>query len=191
MLGYLLHCILLCICFFFFMQKTAYEMRISDWSSDVCSSDLRASAFCATVWMPCSALIFARCSAPGSLARMASAATPLARSPPIRLAAMLPAPMKAMRGEVIAIPLLRASVVAGAEQCGADADPGRAFGNCRFEVLDHAHGQRIQFQWQFIAQCAQAGKGGALLGGVFARCGNAHPSPPANERQERRSAGAG
>src|SRR3546814_2222243 len=30
-------CVLL---FFFFKQKTAYEMRISDWSSDVCSSDL-------------------------------------------------------------------------------------------------------------------------------------------------------
>src|SRR3546814_5259866 len=33
----------LCFCllmFFFFKQKTAYEMRISDWSSDVCSSDL-------------------------------------------------------------------------------------------------------------------------------------------------------
>src|SRR3546814_15363431 len=32
-----------CVCFvlfFFFKQKTAYEMRISDWSSDVCSSDL-------------------------------------------------------------------------------------------------------------------------------------------------------
>src|SRR3546814_9042520 len=29
------------LCFFFFKQKTAYEMRISDWSSDVCSSDLR------------------------------------------------------------------------------------------------------------------------------------------------------
>src|SRR3546814_10000147 len=28
--------------FFFFKQKTAYEMRISDWSSDVCSSDLRS-----------------------------------------------------------------------------------------------------------------------------------------------------
>src|SRR3546814_3519515 len=28
------------LCFFFFKQKTAYEMRISDWSSDVCSSDL-------------------------------------------------------------------------------------------------------------------------------------------------------
>src|SRR3546814_2682655 len=30
--------------FFFFKQKTAYEMRISDWSSDVCSSDLLARA---------------------------------------------------------------------------------------------------------------------------------------------------
>src|SRR3546814_3612029 len=31
----------ICISFFFFFkQKTAYEMRISDWSSDVCSSDL-------------------------------------------------------------------------------------------------------------------------------------------------------
>src|SRR3546814_8392080 len=29
-------------CFFFVKQKTAYEMRISDWSSDVCSSDLAA-----------------------------------------------------------------------------------------------------------------------------------------------------
>src|SRR3546814_1990625 len=31
--------------FFFFKQKTAYEMRISDWSSDVCSSDLRYSEY--------------------------------------------------------------------------------------------------------------------------------------------------
>src|SRR3546814_4416446 len=31
--------VVLCV-FFFFKQKTAYEMRISDWSSDVCSSDL-------------------------------------------------------------------------------------------------------------------------------------------------------
>src|SRR3546814_1437379 len=28
------------VCFFFFKQRTAYEMRISDWRSDVCSSDL-------------------------------------------------------------------------------------------------------------------------------------------------------
>src|SRR3546814_2225390 len=32
--------------FFFFKQKTAYEMRISDWSSDVCSSDLSLSSEC-------------------------------------------------------------------------------------------------------------------------------------------------
>src|SRR3546814_6605585 len=31
----------MCCMFFFFKQKTAYEMRISDWSSDVCSSDLQ------------------------------------------------------------------------------------------------------------------------------------------------------
>src|SRR3546814_20967019 len=41
---------LLCICMisvvvFFFKQKTAYEMRISDWSSDVCSSDLGRMQF--------------------------------------------------------------------------------------------------------------------------------------------------
>src|SRR3546814_6248575 len=40
--------IVLCF-FFFFKQKTAYEMRISDWSSDVCSSDL--VAFCRMLGM--------------------------------------------------------------------------------------------------------------------------------------------
>src|SRR3546814_2837107 len=34
--------------FFFFKQKTAYEMRISDWSSDVCSSDLSSTSSAAT-----------------------------------------------------------------------------------------------------------------------------------------------
>src|SRR3546814_6046729 len=34
-------CLLLCVYVFFFKQKTAYGMRISDWSSDVCSSDLQ------------------------------------------------------------------------------------------------------------------------------------------------------
>src|SRR3546814_2680032 len=33
----------MCCIFFLFKQKTAYEMRISDWSSDVCSSDLSTS----------------------------------------------------------------------------------------------------------------------------------------------------
>src|SRR3546814_1371397 len=35
------YCLAICLLFFFFKQKTAYEMRISDWSSDVCSSDLQ------------------------------------------------------------------------------------------------------------------------------------------------------
>src|SRR3546814_8900352 len=34
------NCMFIVDLFFFFKQKTAYEMRISDWSSDVCSSDL-------------------------------------------------------------------------------------------------------------------------------------------------------
>src|SRR3546814_8945583 len=38
-----MHISVMCV-LFFFKQKTAYEMRISDWSSDVCSSDLEALA---------------------------------------------------------------------------------------------------------------------------------------------------
>src|SRR3546814_7148954 len=38
------------IVFFFFKQKTAYEMRISDWSSDVCSSDLLLLLVGALAW---------------------------------------------------------------------------------------------------------------------------------------------
>src|SRR3546814_10239064 len=43
---FFLYRLLLCIflLFFFFKQKPAYEWRISDWSSDVCSSDLAAAA---------------------------------------------------------------------------------------------------------------------------------------------------
>src|SRR3546814_2214185 len=37
------------MCFFFCKQKAAYEMRISDWSSDVCSSDLAAAASAAAL----------------------------------------------------------------------------------------------------------------------------------------------
>src|SRR3546814_7676042 len=48
--------------FFFFKQKTAYEMRISDWSSDVCSSDL--GRFC------CFGNIFASAGPDGSISRL-------------------------------------------------------------------------------------------------------------------------
>src|SRR3546814_9453873 len=49
--------------FFFFKQKTAYEMRISDWSSDVCSSDL-------IIWS--AATSAARCTSPPACAGAAS-----------------------------------------------------------------------------------------------------------------------
>src|SRR3546814_6469654 len=39
--------------FFFFKQKTAYEMRISDWSSDVCSSDLTLSSTLISISSSC------------------------------------------------------------------------------------------------------------------------------------------
>src|SRR3546814_4646436 len=43
---YIIQCSSWCVyLFFLFKQKTAYEMRISDWSSDVCSSDLQDFAF--------------------------------------------------------------------------------------------------------------------------------------------------
>src|SRR3546814_99116 len=43
---------------FFFKQKTAYEMRISDWSSDVCSSDLGAGTLLLTALAPAMPLLF-------------------------------------------------------------------------------------------------------------------------------------
>src|SRR3546814_19485056 len=46
--------VVLCVFFFFFKQKTAYEMRISDWSSDVCSSDLAHGVSYAPWFGPCS-----------------------------------------------------------------------------------------------------------------------------------------
>src|SRR3546814_7588633 len=47
MLVYCVVFVSLYLVFLFFKQKTAYEMRISDWSSDVCSSDLRLEAIVA------------------------------------------------------------------------------------------------------------------------------------------------
>src|SRR3546814_3960559 len=44
-------CVSLSTCFFFFKQKTAYEMRISDWSSDVCSSDLPTAPVYWMIWI--------------------------------------------------------------------------------------------------------------------------------------------
>src|SRR3546814_11124349 len=48
---------------FFFKQKTAYDMRISDWSSDVCSSDLLCNRFhfCASLIRTVESIVMRRC----------------------------------------------------------------------------------------------------------------------------------
>src|SRR5437868_8037253 len=98
--------------------------------------------------MPCSAWTLARVSAPGSLAQICAASSPLARRPPIRLAAMLPAPIKAIRVLLMTGPYREVSqprsglaVIAGAKQCGTDPYPCGALGDGRFQIVAHAHGK--------------------------------------------------
>src|SRR3546814_3914501 len=63
--------------FFFFKQKTEYEMRISDWSSDVCSSDLsvmmcegnRARSMC-SLWKLGSSVVVTACRRPAPRLRV-------------------------------------------------------------------------------------------------------------------------
>src|SRR3546814_1983301 len=53
------------VLFFLFKQKTAYELRISDWSSDVCSSDLKRCERAASRWVsPAAEASLARGSSP-------------------------------------------------------------------------------------------------------------------------------
>src|SRR3546814_794217 len=54
--------------FFFFKQKTAYEMRISDWSSDVCSSDLENHAV--RIWASVAALLVVLMASSPTVAQM-------------------------------------------------------------------------------------------------------------------------
>src|SRR3546814_11091784 len=55
--------------FFFFKQKTAYEMRISDWSSDVCSSDLKSRGPTKRRSMHCPGTSDRRCASSGGGAK--------------------------------------------------------------------------------------------------------------------------
>src|SRR3546814_3401076 len=68
--------------FFFFKQKTAYELRISDWSSDVCSSDLAGHALRRRVRRPgqLAALRARRRACPGWRTEPASARRPTGRT---------------------------------------------------------------------------------------------------------------
>src|SRR3546814_1766131 len=61
--------------FFFFKQKTAYEMRISDWSSDVCSSDLPTSLQLAAETSGVPAFLFRRASKLGPAVEGSAALT--------------------------------------------------------------------------------------------------------------------
>src|SRR3546814_754986 len=76
---------------FFFKQKTAYEMRISDWSSDVCSSDLSAAT--AKAWPPAALISRTTVAAASSLAPKCTATC--APSAARRKAICLPIPRDA------------------------------------------------------------------------------------------------
>src|SRR3546814_18322250 len=82
------------IFFFFFKQKTAYEMRISDWSSDVCSSDLatlpKSIEKEALTLEEAAQLIDARAAAaPAKKGRKAAAKKPAEKKPPAKKKAAL------------------------------------------------------------------------------------------------------
>src|SRR3546814_4926020 len=69
-------CCYVFVCFFFFFkQKTAYEMRISDWSSDVCSSDL---SFARVTWHASSPLKAIRAMAPDAEVTYVDGSDPVA-----------------------------------------------------------------------------------------------------------------
>src|SRR3546814_8775792 len=70
-------CIVVWFVFFFFKQKTAYEMRISDWSSDVCSSDLLKAVLTADGEIACDRAVIAAGARAKPLAAAAGDAVPL------------------------------------------------------------------------------------------------------------------
>src|SRR3546814_7225601 len=71
--------VLLLALFFFFKQKTAYEMRISDWSSDVCSSDLNRCPFKPSEQAATAIALAEAHGAPIGLSENGSAVIPLSR----------------------------------------------------------------------------------------------------------------
>ena len=65
-------------------------------------------------------------------------------------------------------------VVAGAKDRAADADPVGALGDGGFEVITHAHRQRIQWQAQAVAEFTQARKSAVLRGSIAGWLGDRH-----------------
>src|SRR3546814_13870202 len=145
--------------FFFFKQKTAYEMRISDWSSDVCSSDLSIGG--------------------GGGAAVAVDADGLVREPIVEQANAAPAPRTMLRS------FAAASVPQGARSGGAvDVTIGAAI----HTTGDQAHGVLVQsvagggaLGGSAAGALAGGGTGGALPLTVNAAVTSpgAGPTPPA------------
>src|SRR3546814_4286622 len=100
---------------FFFKQKTAYEMRISDWSSDVCSSDLRGPARADHA-----AAAFAHARGDRRSARATSRKLLPGRWRPLRLPASLARPVAALRAHA-----RRAAAVRGRTSAGRRRRAGR------------------------------------------------------------------
>src|SRR5471032_1767847 len=169
-------------------------------ASTITSTPWIASALSAKVSMPCSVLTRARVSAPGSLARIWEASRPLARRPPIRLAAMLPAPIKAIRvllmsgpcSEVcqswLAMHLMRA---ASAKQGRTDTDPGGALSDGRLKVVAHAHGQCVERQIETGLQALNGSESGILGSAIFSRLRDRHQASQFNVRQSTDGTGQG
>ena len=70
-----------------------------------------------------------------------------------------------------------AAVVTGAEESSADANPGRTFGNGSFQILTHAHGQRIEgdaCRTDLAARAREEGELRALLLAPLRVPGHAH-----------------
>src|SRR3546814_12211323 len=92
---------LLSITFIFFKQKTAYEMRISDWSSDVCSSDLLGRvALRRTGGQYCHQALARRCQRADHVVRQ------IARGDRLRLHVATPRRANGALGERIGIPII-------------------------------------------------------------------------------------
>src|SRR3546814_3214317 len=118
----------LVVFFFFFKQKTAYEMRISDWSSDVCSSDLLQAALAET-------------SEQARLARIDAEAANHAKSAFLaRMSHELRTPLNAVLGFGQMIDLDRSNPLSPRqrEYCGYILQSGRHLLDLINEVLDFA-----------------------------------------------------
>src|SRR3546814_9218527 len=84
-------------CVFFFKQKTAYEMRISDWSSDVCSSDLQIGGLSRAIGFQQGCLDFAV--GPATVQRLNPDSAPLGHRAPATVT--LEHPRASRRGQPI------------------------------------------------------------------------------------------